>query len=145
MSDDPNLLLKRNEWQRKLLGQCPAFESFFALAGYYLVIHYTGSGDSGDVDEICLVHEDDKAYDDFEPYWYKPVDEPGAICAALENGEVLDIIREFAWKMAYQANPGFEINDGGQGAIQLRPDGSYKIHHETNHTHVDYSDYEGAL
>lgn len=139
MSDDPNLLLKRNEWQRKLLEQCPAFESFFALEGYHLGIKYSGSGDSGDVESLDLLKDTDGDEDFF---YYDTAD---MVCPALDNDEVEDILRDLAWKLAYKENPGFEINEGGQGTILLWPTGRWKIYHENNYVEVYTSSGEGQL
>lgn len=71
---------------------------------------YSGYGDSGNVDYLQLT---------------PPVDTSeilGTIPHPWKEGEFMprtldNALRDFLWSLAYDNNPGFENNDGGQGEI----------------------------
>lgn len=81
---------------------------------------YSGYGDSGQVDNIRLQPKPDKLPDDLA----EPLD---------------DLI----WRIAYQTNPGFEINSGGNGAFEWSvADNRITIEHVTFRTSEDVSFHE---
>jgi hypothetical protein len=71
---------------------------------------YSGYGDSGNVDYLDLRPAKDLSeFIDYIPHPWKANE---TMARSVE-----DQIKEFLWSVAYDQNPGFENNDGGQGDI----------------------------
>lgn len=113
----------------------------------YAVINYNGYGDSGQIDNVTVYGpEREEAPED-------AYDEAGAIAMPdvvvtlpEKTGQKLsDFLHDFGWRLAYDTNPGFEINEGGQGIIVIDVEaGTINIEHGTNVTEVHYSSHEVA-
>ena len=80
---------------------------------------YSGYGDSGNVDDVTLTP-------------------PVKLLAAVDIR-----LQDFIWDVAYNANPGFENNDGGEGTFEwdLSKD-VISIEHGTHYTQTDWSTLE---
>lgn len=82
-------------------------------------VDYSGGGDSGSIDSVSF-HPGLDAM-------------PGQ---AVTDHDALDrLIDGLAWDIAYGQNPGFEINEGGQGTVTCAVvDGEWTVslHHEEN-------------
>lgn len=100
-------------------------------------IHYEGSGDSGQIEDISYHCNSDTS---------TPPEELKAALAeagyqAGPAGVIIDDALDcLGWDVAYGTNPGFEINDGGCGTITITraEDGEIKVIVE--HQYMQYVD-----
>ncbi|WP_171182071.1 DUF6878 family protein [Ruegeria sp. HKCCD8929] len=85
---------------------------------------YDGYGDSGNIEDVILFPEGVRGD------------------AALEANQ-LEGLEDFLWAVAYNLNPGFEINDGAYGEISwdLRTD-RIDVSHSERFTDTRYSEHE---
>lgn len=110
----------------------------------YVLVHYTGYGDSGQIEEVCCYGERDTAPED---YWDDKgkIDTPDVVVTLpTETGKKLkDVLEEFGWQAAYSSNPGFENNEGGQGDVVIDVmEDTVTIEHDTNILTVEHSTSE---
>lgn len=91
-----------------------------------IIVNYSGSGDSGQIDEIL--------FEDIE---------------GNDNTEVNDDIREQIESLSYRLLDGVEDwynNEGGFGTIVITvPDANYNIENNINITEVETYNHEGQL
>lgn len=98
-----------------------------------VTIEYEGSGDSGQIDFIGYRAGVEKASFDQLPHEQAKIIE-----------ELLDVV---GWDIAYGTNPGFEINEGGQGTLTCQKDQdegvwTLSLHHEANIIQVDVEEFD---
>lgn len=102
----------------------------------YIEVWYDGCGDSGQVDTIfyCANEESPVLVDDAQPLpdavakghvrqtglWQSGV---GWVDTAQRSNLTAEqMISELAWDLAYGQNPGFELNEGGFGKVNIAAD-----------------------
>ena len=82
---------------------------------------YSGYGDSGNVDDITLVPVETNLSDDR-----------------------MSKLTDYIWSFAYNAYPGFEINEGGEGSFSwcIKTD-KISLEHGTHHTATEWETQDG--
>lgn len=111
----------------------------------YVSISYNGYGDSGQIDEIKVYGAERTTAPDGPYDSEHAIDMPDVVVTLPEHtGQKLEtLLDEYGWRLAYDTNPGFENNDGGQGTILFDVDeNKITIEHGTNFTETHYSTHE---
>lgn len=94
-------------------------------------VDYSGGGDSGCIEAITFLGA--------EAYGSR-------ICLAKElfsDSGIEKAIDELAWDLAYGQNPDFEINEGGQGVVQvLFEDNEWTVHLHHEENIIQTNDYK---
>lgn len=118
-----------------------------SLGIHYVVISYNGYGDSGQIEDIAVYGPGRKAPPDDTYDDDCRIEIPDAVVTLPEaTGQKLkQFLDDYGWRLAYDTNPGFENNEGGQGTILIDVDERrITIEHGNNYVEVHTSTHEIA-
>ncbi len=110
----------------------------------YAAISYNGYGDSGQVEQISVYSFDreDAPEDVYDGVCQIDIPKVNVTIDGRPNN-LEEHLSQIGWAMAYNAHPGFENNEGGQGTVIIDVDASkVTINHGINYTQIEDSTVE---